>query len=118
MESSGSEERDESMLDQEIDSDEDEMELEEGEEGEEEEDSLDDEGLDGEEEEEEGEEEKVEKEELDGVDDVLDEEQDHRIETNIDSKREKMISDLISKEDLGIIQMRVRETIKVLSNFK
>jgi ribosomal RNA methyltransferase Nop2 len=29
-----------------------------------------------------------------------------------------MISDLISKEDLGIIQMRVRESIKVLSNFK
>lgn len=29
-----------------------------------------------------------------------------------------MISDMISKEDLGIIQMRIRETVKVLSNFK
>lgn len=29
-----------------------------------------------------------------------------------------MISELLSKEDLGIIQMRVKETVKVLSNFK
>jgi len=29
-----------------------------------------------------------------------------------------MISDLISKEDLGIIQMRIKESIKILSNFK
>lgn len=29
-----------------------------------------------------------------------------------------MISDLLNKEDLGIIQMRVKETIKILSNFK
>ena len=29
-----------------------------------------------------------------------------------------MISDLLNKEDLGIIQMRIRENIKVLSNFK
>lgn len=29
-----------------------------------------------------------------------------------------MISDLLSKEDLGIIQMRLRETIKILTNFK
>ncbi len=29
-----------------------------------------------------------------------------------------MISDLLNKEDLGIIQMRVKETVKVLSNFK
>lgn len=29
-----------------------------------------------------------------------------------------MISDLLSKEDLGIIQMRLKETVKVLSNFK
>jgi 25S rRNA (cytosine2870-C5)-methyltransferase len=29
-----------------------------------------------------------------------------------------MISDLLNKEDLGIIQMRVKETVKILSNFK
>jgi 25S rRNA (cytosine2870-C5)-methyltransferase len=29
-----------------------------------------------------------------------------------------LISDMISKEDLGIIQMRVRENVKILSNFK
>lgn len=38
--------------------------------------------------------------------------------TNIEAKRDKMISDLLNKEDLGIIQMRVKETIKILSNFK
>jgi hypothetical protein len=38
--------------------------------------------------------------------------------TNIESKRDKMIRDLLNKEDLGIIQMRLKETIKVLSNFK
>lgn len=40
------------------------------------------------------------------------------LDTNIEAKRDKMISDLLSKEDLGIIQMRVKETVKVLSNFK
>jgi hypothetical protein len=40
------------------------------------------------------------------------------LDTNIEAKRDKMISDLLSKEDLGIVQMRVKETIKVLSNFK
>lgn len=29
-----------------------------------------------------------------------------------------MISDLLNKEDLGIIQMRVKEAVKVLANFK
>jgi ribosomal RNA methyltransferase Nop2 len=29
-----------------------------------------------------------------------------------------MISDLLSKEDLGIINMRLKETVKILSNFK
>jgi ribosomal RNA methyltransferase Nop2 len=40
------------------------------------------------------------------------------METNIESKRDKHISDLLKKEDLGLIQMRLRENIKVLSNFK
>jgi len=29
-----------------------------------------------------------------------------------------LISDLLTKEDLGIIQIRIRENIKILSNFK
>ncbi len=29
-----------------------------------------------------------------------------------------MISDLLNKEDLGIIQMRLKETLKILANFK
>lgn len=38
--------------------------------------------------------------------------------TNIVDKRDAAIQNLLSKEDLGIIQMRIKETIKVLSNFK
>jgi hypothetical protein len=49
-------------------------------------------------------------------DEIVPDEDD--INTNIEAKRDKMISDLLSKEDLGIIQMRVKETVKVLSNFK
>jgi ribosomal RNA methyltransferase Nop2 len=51
-----------------------------------------------------------------GEDELVPDEDD--IATNIEAKRDKMISDLLSKEDLGIIQMRVKETVKVLSNFK
>jgi len=40
------------------------------------------------------------------------------METNIESKRDKAISDMLKKEDLGLIQMRLRENIKILSNFK
>lgn len=40
------------------------------------------------------------------------------IDTNIESKRDKAISDMLKKEDLGLIQMRLRENIRVLSNFK
>ena len=40
------------------------------------------------------------------------------IDTNIESKRDKVISDLLKKEDLGLIQMRLKENIKILSNFK
>ena len=47
-------------------------------------------------------------------DDVADE----GIDTNIADKRDAAIQKLLSKEDLGIIQMRIKETIKVLSNFK
>ena len=40
------------------------------------------------------------------------------IDTNIENKRDKVISDLLKKEDLGLIQMRLKENIKILSNFK
>ena len=40
------------------------------------------------------------------------------IDTNIESKRDKVISDFLKKEDLGLIQMRLKENIKILSNFK
>ena len=49
-----------------------------------------------------------------GEDDPADED----IDTNIADKRDAAIQNLLSKEDLGIIQMRIKETIKVLSNFK
>jgi len=57
-----------------------------------------------------------EEEDVYGDEGVPDE--DANMDTNIEAKRDKMISDLLSKEDLGIIQMRVKETVKVLSNFK
>lgn len=40
------------------------------------------------------------------------------LDTNIEHKREKAISDLLKKEDLGLITMRLRENVKVVSNFK
>ena len=40
------------------------------------------------------------------------------MDTNIESKREKAISDLLKREDLGLIQMRLKENIKILQNFK
>ena len=47
-----------------------------------------------------------------------DEVADEDIATNIADKRDAAIQSMLSKEDLGIIQMRIKETIKVLSNFK
>ena len=43
---------------------------------------------------------------------------DDEMATNIEAKREEAISNLLKKEDLGLIQMRIRENIKVLSNFR
>jgi len=95
----------------------------EGDDAEQGEDDLDDElaGGDSEEGEEEGEYEQeevgeaaeIEEEEVDG-----DEPDADGIETNLADKRDAAIQNLLSKEDLGIIQMRIKETIKVLSNFK
>lgn len=47
------------------------------------------------------------------VEDVVDED----ILTNIDAKRDAAIKSLLSKEDLGIINMRLKETVRILSNF-
>merc|ERR1712166_1405101 len=43
---------------------------------------------------------------------------DDGIATNIEGKRDQAIKSLLAKEDLGIIQMRVKETIRILANFK
>lgn len=48
-------------------------------------------------------------------DDIVDED---NLATNIENKRDDAIRTLLAKEDLGIIQMRIKETIRVLSNFK
>lgn len=51
--------------------------------------------------------------EADEVADVVDED----ILTNIEAKRDAAIKSLLSKEDLGIINMRIKETVRILSNF-
>jgi len=66
---------------------------------------------------------KTKNEEEEYEDEIADEEAITNIVTifpnlSQESKRDKMISDLLNKEDLGIIQMRLKETVKVLSNFK
>jgi ribosomal RNA methyltransferase Nop2 len=38
--------------------------------------------------------------------------------TNLENKRDEAIQSLLLKEDLGIIQMRLKDTVKVLQNFK
>ena len=48
-------------------------------------------------------------------DDIVDED---NLATNIDNKRDDAIRTLLAKEDLGIIQMRIKETIRILANFK
>lgn len=91
--------------------------MEEGESGEEEYD--DDEEEEGEDDlEDEGFEEKPEDAADDAGGEEFADEDAAALDTNIESKRDKMISDLLNKEDLGIVQMRIRETVKVLANFK
>ena len=43
-------------------------------------------------------------------DDIVDED---NLATNIENKRDDAIRTLLAKEDLGIIQMRIKETIRV-----
>ena len=37
-----------------------------------------------------------------------------QIQTNIESKRDELLNKMLLKEDLGIIQMRIKDTTKVL----
>lgn len=48
-------------------------------------------------------------------DDIVDED---NLATNIENKRDDAIRTLLAKEDLGIIQMRIKETIRILANLK
>ena len=43
---------------------------------------------------------------------------DDDLATNIEKNRDQAIAKLLAKEDLGIIQMRIKETIRILSNFE
>ena len=52
-------------------------------------------------------------------DEIADEGDEHlNLDTNIENKRDQAISNLLSKDDLGIINMRLKETVKILQNFK
>ncbi len=39
-------------------------------------------------------------------------------ETNIDDKRDNHLTQMLLKEDLGIVQMRIKNTLKILADFK
>jgi len=47
-----------------------------------------------------------------------DEPVDEDVLTNIEAKRDAAIKSMLSKEDLGIINMRIKETVRILSNFQ
>lgn len=56
---------------------------------------------------------------MEGIESEIDEDGgDVDLDTNITDKRDKAISDMLKKEDLGLITMRLRENVKILSNFK
>lgn len=57
-------------------------------------------------------------EELENQEEELEANVDEGLETNIQSKRDEVINQMLLKEDLGVIQMRIKDTLKVLSNFK
>jgi hypothetical protein len=42
---------------------------------------------------------------------------DEDVLTNIDAKRDAAIKSMLSREDLGIINIRIKETVRILSNF-
>lgn len=50
--------------------------------------------------------------------DINDDVVDDDLATNIETNRDQAIRHLLAKEDLGIIQMRIKETIRILANFK
>lgn len=41
---------------------------------------------------------------------------DEDVLTNIEAKRDAAIKSMLSKEDLGIINIRIKETVRILSN--
>lgn len=59
-----------------------------------------------------------EEEDLEQQDEELEVNVDEGLETNIKNKRDEVINEMLLKEDLGVIQMRIKDTLKVLSNFK
>jgi hypothetical protein len=40
------------------------------------------------------------------------------VNTNLAGDRSKVMEDMLNQEDLGIIKMRISETIKILNQFK
>jgi hypothetical protein len=43
---------------------------------------------------------------------------DEDVLTNIEAKRDAAIKSMLSKEDLGIINIRIKETVRILSNLQ
>lgn len=43
---------------------------------------------------------------------------DSEMLTNIEAKRDAAIKSMLSKEDLGIINVRIKETVRILTNFQ
>lgn len=46
------------------------------------------------------------------------EEEEPEVNTNLAGDRSKVMEDMLNQEDLGIIKMRIQETIKILGNLK
>lgn len=90
--------------------------------GEEGEDDLDDQliGSDGSQEDAEDEQEEAEQEQAGSEDASADvaEPADEDVLTNIEAKRDAAIKSMLSREDLGIINIRIKETVRILANFQ
>ena len=90
--------------------------------GEEGEDDLDDQliGSDGSQEDAEDEQEEAEQDQAGSEDASADvaEPADEDVLTNIEAKRDAAIKSMLSREDLGIINIRIKETVRILANFQ
>jgi ribosomal RNA methyltransferase Nop2 len=49
--------------------------------------------------------------------DVEGSESEDDVNTNMKGDRDQIMEDMLNQEDLGIVKMRIQETIKILSNF-